>query len=177
MEEWRDIKEYEGLYQVSNLGRVKSLARKTNNQYGKKERLMTQKLDKDGYKRVGLNKNGKQIYYGVHRLVAQAFISNPNNYPQINHKDEDKSNNKVDNLEWCDGKYNQNYGTINERRTQKLKKKVICITTGEKFDSIIEASEKYNIKNKSDISRVCKGKRNYCGNLNGKKLEWGYIYE
>lgn len=177
MEEWRDIKGYEGLYQVSNLGRVKSLARKTNNQYGKKERLMTQKLDKDGYKRVGLNKNGKQIYYGVHRLVAQAFISNPNNYPQINHKDENKSNNKVDNLEWCDGKYNQNYGTINERRTQKLKKKVICITTGEKFDSIIEASEKYNIKNKSDISRVCKGKRNYCGNLNGKKLEWGYIYE
>ena len=170
MEEWRDIKGYEGLYQVSNLGRVKSLARKTNNQYGKKERLMTQKLDKDGYKRVGLNKNGKQIYYGVHRLVAQAFISNPNNYPQINHKDEDKSNNKVDNLEWCDGKYNQNYGTINERRTQKLKKKVICITTGEKFDSIIEASEKYNIKNKSDISRVCKGDRNYCGNLNGKKL-------
>ena len=177
MEEWRDIKGYEGLYQVSNLGRVKSLARKINNQYGKKERLMTQKIDKDGYKRVGLNKNGKQIYYGVHRLVAQAFISNPNNYPQINHKDENKSNNKVDNLEWCDGKYNQNYGTINERRTQKLKKKVICITTGEKFDSIIEASEKYNIKNKSDISRVCKGKRNYCGNLNGKKLEWGYIYE
>ena len=177
MEEWRDIKGYEGLYQVSSLGRVKSLVRKTNNQYGKKERLMTQKLDKDGYKRVGLNKNGKQIYYGVHRLVAQAFISNPNNYPQINHKDEDKSNNKVDNLEWCDGKYNQNYGTINKRRTQKLKKKVICITTGEKFDSIIEASEKYNIKNKSDISRVCKGKRNYCGNLNGKKLEWGYIYE
>ena len=177
MEEWRDIVGYEGIYQVSNWGRVKSLPRKIKNQYGKEERMMTQRLDKDGYKRVGLNKDGKQIYYGVHRLVAQAFIENPYNYQQVNHKDENKANNKVDNLEWCTQEYNQNYGTINERRTQKLKKKVICITTGEKFDSITEASKKYNIKNRADISKVCKGKRNYCGKLNGKKLEWGYIYE
>ena len=108
---WKDIKEYEGLYQVSNKGRVKSL------NYGNKgeEIIMEASTDKDGYKILGLRKEGKKKMKKVHRLVAEAFISNPNNLPQVNHMDEDKSNNKVDNLEWCDAEYNTNYGTHNER--------------------------------------------------------------
>lgn len=100
-EEWRDIKGYEGLYQVSNFGRVWSNI--TN-------RIMKQKLSSE-YFQIGLSKNNKQTFYCIHRLVAQAFIRNPNNYPCINHKDENKYNNISSNLEWCTYKYNNNYGT------------------------------------------------------------------
>ena len=106
-EYWKPVVGYEGHYQVSNFGRVKSI------KFGK-EIILKQKI-KDGYYYVGLSKNGIVKNYFVHRLVAEAFIPNPNNLPQVNHKDENKLNNSVDNLEWCDAKYNRNYGTINER--------------------------------------------------------------
>lgn len=109
---WRDIKDYEGLYQVSNFGSVKSL---NYNHTGKEKILSTGKVS-GGYLSVQLYKNGKGKMYSVHRLVAQAFIPNPLNLPQVNHKDENPSNNHVDNLEWCDQKYNNNYGT----RLQKV---------------------------------------------------------
>ena len=111
-EEWRDIEGYEGLYQVSNLGRVKSL-----NCRGHKGciGILTPRFDGKGYEMVALYKEGKARNTKVHRLVAQAFIPNPNNYPQVNHKDEDKTNNCVDNLEWCDTQYNNTYGTRIER--------------------------------------------------------------
>ena len=122
-EMWKDIKDYEGLYQVSNLGRVKSLerlAKSNNNNYRiVKEKLLKQSEDKDGYKRVSLNKNNKSKLCTIHRLVAEAFIPNPNNYPCINHKDENKQNNNLENLEWCTVKYNNNYGTRIERFKQK----------------------------------------------------------
>ena len=193
---WKDIKEYEGLYQVSNLGRVKSLERKyfsgKNHNICKiaESKLLKLRLDKNGYLVTGLSKNGKQAYVRVHRLVAEAFIPNPNNYPQVNHKDENKENNNVDNLEWCTAKYNNNYGTRKEKASKSskgkynkgleksiniIRKKVLCITTGKEFNSIIEASNFYNIDN-SSISSVCKGKRKSCGKLSdGTPLVWKYI--
>lgn len=121
IEIWKDIKGYEGLYQVSNLGRVKSLG----NNKRRKEKILKQVEDGGGYLFVLLCKNGKGKMFKVHRLVAQAFTPNPNNYPQVNHKDENKQNNCVWNLEWCDCKYNINYGTGIERRIEKVSKTVL----------------------------------------------------
>lgn len=123
MEIWRDIKGYEGLYQVSNEGRVKSLERKTQHR-GRlitiKERFLKQSPDTKGYLMAHLYKNGIDNTLKVHRLVAEAFIDNPDNLPQVNHKNEDKTLNSVENLEWCDTKYNINYGTHNERVAKSL---------------------------------------------------------
>lgn len=107
MEEiWKEVKGYEGLYEVSNLGNVKSLRKGTIMKPSKNQMyLQTILTDKDG----------KHKLFLVHRLVAEAFLPNPNNYPQVNHKDENGSNNIVFNLEWCDSKYNNNYGTKNRR--------------------------------------------------------------
>lgn len=118
---WVDIKGCEGLYQVSNFGNVKSLSRyvRTSDKLGgrrkKKETLLSLDVCKNGYLRVSINKGGSRKHFLVHRLVAEAFIPNPQNLPQVNHKDENKANNRVDNLEWCDAKYNSNYG----ERTRK----------------------------------------------------------
>ena len=102
MEIWRDIEGYEGLYQVSNLGRVRSL------NYKRTGKVQNMKLGTypNGYKMVDLKKNNKRKAHLVHRLVAKAFIPNPNQLCEVNHKDEDKANNTVDNLEWCSHIYN-----------------------------------------------------------------------
>lgn len=112
---WKDIKGYEGLYQISNLGRVKSLARKYKSRVCK-ETIKKFSIDVKGYCKVNLCKNGKITYPRIHRLVAEHFILNPKKLPQVNHIDENKQNNRVDNLEWCDNKYNVNYGTHNLRQ-------------------------------------------------------------
>ena len=104
---WKDIPGYEGLYQVSNFGRVKSL---------RKAIIMSIRINKKGYSTIGLSKNGVFNRKSIHRLVAEAFIPNPDNLPQVNHKDEVKTNNCVENLEWCDNYYNLMYGTGNDRR-------------------------------------------------------------
>ena len=110
---WIDIKGFEGYYKVSNYGRVKSCSRLRKSKYGSlchvEERILSQRSDKDGYKEVALSMDGKLYYFRVHRLVASAFIPNPKNLPYINHKDEIKYNNVVDNLEWCDNSYNVRY--------------------------------------------------------------------
>lgn len=108
IEEWRDIKGYEGLYQVSNLGKVRN----------KKGKVLKQYRNNKGYPCVHMYKNNKYKTKNVHRLVAISFIENPNNLPQVNHKDEDKTNNVVTNLEWCTNKYNCNYG--NHRRNVSI---------------------------------------------------------
>lgn len=178
-EEWRDVVGYEGLYQVSNYGEVKSLA----NDKGKKEKILKPSIDGKGYKCVILCMNGTRKVCKIHRLVAIAFIPNPNNYPIVNHKDENKINNNVNNLEWCTNKYNLNYGTLPERFSKARKgnknpsaKKIICVTTGEAFNCIKEASEKYNITHQN-ISKCCKGKRKSAGKhpITGEKLVWKYV--
>lgn len=124
-EEWREIEGYEGLYQVSNLGRVKSLFRVVMRSDGKpntvNEKILKNGMTK-GYCAVVLCKDRKKKMYKVHRLVAMAFLSNPHNLPEVNHKDENKKNNHVDNLEWCTPKYNTNYGTCTERRVNTVVK-------------------------------------------------------
>ena len=123
-EYWKPVVGYEGLYMVSNWGRIKSM----NYNHSGKERIMKQKIQGGCYS-VNLSKNGIIKTYLVHRLVAEAFIPNLNNYKEVNHKDEDKTNNSVDNLEWCDRGYNNNYGT----RTEKCSKKVYQYTLDGKF--------------------------------------------
>lgn len=112
-----------GLYQISNLGRVKSLSkyhRTKNGGYYSKEIIIKPTPNERGYLMVDLSKNTKRRKIFVHRLVAEAFIPNPNNYNQVNHiKEFEKQNNNIDNLEWCTCKYNCNYGTRNQRIREK----------------------------------------------------------
>ena len=131
---WKDIQNYEGSYQVSNYGRIKSL----NYRHTGKEQILKQSKNKGGYKYILLGSNKKRKYYLIHRLVAMTFISNPRNLPEINHKDENKTNNKVENLEWCTRKYNANYGTRNEKVKEKLKGKIF---TEEHKNKISEAKK------------------------------------
>lgn len=157
IEIWKDIKGFEGHYQVSNLGRVKSLSRYMNHKSGGlsllKERILKPATNRKGYKIVVLCLNCKEYKFTVHRLVAKTFIPNPNNYPMINHKDEDKTNNCVDNLEWCDNKYNQNYGTVVRKRVRDI----IDVYTLEGefietwYDGYRKLAEKYGISSKSQI--------------------------
>ena len=119
-EEWRPIEGYEGLYEVSSYGRVRSLDRYVKTCYEAyklhKGKILSPAKDKNGYLKVHLCCNGKHNIIRVHRLVCKAFIPNPDNLPEVNHKDEDKTNNSVDNLEWCDHSYNISYGTRTERQ-------------------------------------------------------------
>lgn len=151
MEEWKDVKGYEGLYKISNLGRIKRLYKNG------KERIRT--LHKRGkYYCIDLWKNGKCECVNVHRLVASAFINNPDSLPCVNHKDENSLNNNVNNLEWCTQQYNTEYsistpvlginifsGFIKEFRSQKNASDTLAI-------------------NKGNINSVCKGIRKQAGN-------------
>lgn len=122
-EVWKDVVGYEGLYQISNTGKVKSLPKWAGKSL-RKERILKTPPDKDGYIKVVLCKNNKTRFLSVHRLMAEVFIPNPNNFPQINHKDENKQNNNLDNLEWCTCKYNINYGTRTERASKRFRNEV-----------------------------------------------------
>ena len=112
-EEWRDVVGYEGLYKISNLGRVMSLYKGTK--LRKKVAILKPNIRENGYESVSLYMNKKKRGYLVHRLVAMAFIPNPDNLPAVNHKDECKTNNTPENLEWCTVRYNNCYGTARIR--------------------------------------------------------------
>ena len=137
MEEWKAIPGYEGLYEVSNMGNVRNVRRNT---------LLRLSKTNNRYVRVSLCKNGIKTGLTVHRLVAEAFIPNPDNLPEVNHKDEDKTNNNVENLEWCDHKYNMNYGTRNIRAKETAIKNGYYTGLSKE-----EYRKKYRDKNKEKI--------------------------
>lgn len=156
---WKDIKGYEGLYQVSSLGRVRNIGNNKHTPYykGKTKTLYNDR----GYLRVHLYKNQKIKTCLVHRLVAEAFLPNPNNYKEVNHKDENPSNNMAKNLEWCDRAYNNNYGTRNKRVSEKLSIPVKRISkTGDVtiFESMHEAAKVTGFS-VAHICRMCDGKK------------------
>ena len=159
IEQWRtavyDGETYEG-FEVSNLGRIKSLNYRNT---GKAE-LMTPSENTDGYFKVNLRKNGENKTCYVHRLVAQTFIPNPENKTEINHIDEDKTNNRVDNLEWKWHKDNINHGTHNERSAKARSKPVLQFSlTGEfirEWESTMECGR--NGFNQGAVAACCRGK-------------------
>ena len=164
---WKDIKDYEGYYQISNLGRIKSLPR---NGTIKSERIIKGAISKNGYLRVCLQKNGIKTNFLVHRLVAEAFIPNPDNLPQVNHKDEDKTNNIYTNLEWCTASYNTNFGTCIERRIKKQSKKILQYTLDGEFVREWESIQECG-RNGFNVGNIC-----YC--CQGKyKSSQGYIWK
>ena len=175
MEEvWKPIKGYDGYYEVSNIGRVRSLDRIVTYSNGlrclHRGRVLKAAADKDGYFRVVLS-NIEHSNRIVHRLVAEAFIDNPDHLPEVNHKDENKQNNVVSNLEWCTDKYNVNYGTALSRRADTQRndpdqsKPVIQYTKDghvvAEYPSIRETVRQTGIK-KTTISRSCRGLQKYC---------------
>jgi hypothetical protein len=168
MEEiWKDIKGYEGLYQASNLGNIRSLKRFTTN--GK---VLKGVPDKDNYLKVTLSKNSIRKNHCIHRLIARTFLNNPNNLSIVNHKDENKQNNKVSNLEFCTVKYNNTYNEIHKRKGIKKRKKVIQIKNNnivQIWDSATIASQELKIS-RGNIVSVLTGKRNMAGGFSWKYL-------
>ena len=166
MEIWKDVKGYEGLYMVSDLGRVKSVERYVKGRYSNtqrvKEKIKTQSVKDNGYLIVSLYKNNKSSQKYVHRLVAEAFIPNPDNLPEVNHKDGNKQNNCINNLEWCTSKENNWHRYHVLHKCWSSDKKVLCIETGVIYNSITSASQATNIDNGS-ISKVCHNKRKTAG--------------
>ena len=156
IEVWKDVAGYEGQYQVSNTGLVRSITFKKNSR--KEPLLIKPNVTKNGYLRVGLFTPEKEHKnFLVHRLVAVAFIENPNSLPCVNHIDENKQNNNAENLEWCDNEYNNGYG----HRMEKTQKAVVMIPNeGEAvvFKSINEASRATGTP-APHIVNVCKGVR------------------
>ena len=154
---WKDIQGYEGKYMVSNWGRVKSL----NYRNTGKEGILKGVANGNGYLEVILFKEGKGKHYRINRLVAQAFLPNPDNLPEVNHKDENKQNNCVENLEYCSKLYNINYGTGSKRSAEKRSKPLfgINIVSGLilEFPSIAEASRQTGI-NLGNICNCLKGR-------------------
>lgn len=173
-EEWRYVNSYEGLYLVSNFGRIKSVERfssecksnrcKNSFSYTVKEKILKQSIV-HGYLCVHLSKENNKKMIKVHRIVAEAFIQNQNGFRIINHKNEDKLDNRVSNIEWCTTKYNCNYGTRNERisNTQRQNtessRPVLQLTVDGKivneYSSITEAS-RHGFDRKT-ISKICRG--------------------
>ena len=173
---WKPKKDYEGLYEVSNLGRVKSLNYRRT---GKAELLKPYKT-KDGYLKVLLYKDGKRKKILVHRLVAETFLPNPNNLPFINHKDENKTNNfvgtpendyKDGNLEWCTREYNNNYGTRNERVAKARLKPVLQLSLKGEFIREWKSAKEcgWNGYSQSKVCLCCQGKRK-----SHKGFKWCY---
>lgn len=169
MEIWKSIKNYENDYQISNYGRVKSLKNKS------KHKILKEGYTTKGYPQIVLCKNGNIKTYLIHRLVAETFIPNPNKLKEINHKDENKNNNHVNNLEWCTRIYNMKYGKVKEKISKSNSIKVAKINKENKiveiYNSIKEAAQKNGAK-ECNIVGCCKHRKHYntC-----KGYKWEYL--
>lgn len=182
MEEvWKPVRGFEGLYEVSNLGQIKSLSRtvhrKNNRNQYIKGRIIRPAKTLDGYLRICLLKSGKRKSFLVHRLVAEAFIPNPKKLLEVNHKDEDKQNNNVNNLEWCSRKYNNNYKNHNVKvsRANKNGKKSKPLLQLDLNDNVIkkwpstQEASRHGFS-QGGVSGCCRGKyKQY------KEYHWEYI--
>lgn len=162
-EEWRQVKGFEGLYEVSSFGRVRSLDRERHAiKYGKpvvsklKGGVMKLGESNRGYYHIILRKDGKAYTLRINRLVAEAFIPNPDNLPQVNHIDGDKKNNAVSNLEWCTCSHNIIHAM--DTGLKPCRKKVRCIETGEVFVSVSEAARKKGVS-QTMVSLICNHQR------------------
>ena len=171
MEQWKKIDGYEN-YSVSRNGEIRN---------DKTGRVLKQIYDNKGYLHINLYENGKKKKITVHRLVAEAFIPNSENKPCVDHINAIRDDNRVENLRWCTHKENSNNPLTIKNNSEAQSgenhprcKKVICVTTGEIFDYINQASEKYKVAHES-ISACCRGKRKSAGKLNGEKLIWRYL--
>lgn len=168
MEEYKKINGFDG-YMVSNFGNVKSLERDVirKSKFGKEyvyhlnEKILSKKIDSDGYELVNLYRNGKSETLKVHRLVAEAFVDNPNSFPIINHKDCDRKNNMADNLEWCNYSYNNSYGDAGYKRALKKGKPLIAYKDGIEIGRFISSYEAAKTLNCSDgnIRNMLRGKK------------------
>ena len=161
----KEIKNFEELYQVNELGQIWSI---------KNKKYLKQTLCKNGYLYVGLHKNKIRKNMLVHRIVAEAFLPNPNNLPEVNHKDENPQNNSVNNLEWCDSRYNKNYGTRTQKHKLLVSKPVLQYTLdGELVREWISATEAgRNGFTQSLINNCCLGKAK-----THKGFKWSYKKE
>lgn len=189
MEIWKDIEGYEGLYQVSNLGRVKSLG----NNKSRKEKIMKLSKNKGNYLHVVLNKGGKAKTCKVHRLVAFAFIPRVEGKTHVDHIDGNRQNNVYTNLRYCTPKENNNFDLYRKHRSEVQKgeksylygktgelhpksKAVLCIELNKIYGSIREAGRELGI-NQSSIGKCCLGKVQSAGKhpVTGERLHWKYI--
>lgn len=159
---WKDITDYEGLYLISDLGNIRNF---------RTGRILKKQRNTRGYHKVNLSKNGKLQTVYVHKLVANHFLSNPNGLLEVNHINENKLDNRVENLEWCTRSYNVNYGNRTEKQKIKLSKPVRQFSKrGEiiaSYPSIIQAGRENKLSN-SCISACCRGLRHTCG---------GYVWQ
>ena len=163
MEIWKDIQGYENSYQVSNLGNVRDKRR---------NKLIKTFKNNKGYLRVGLYSNSKEKKYLIHRLVAIAFVPNPNNYPHVNHKDENPLNDNADNLEWCTHEYNMNYGTCRKRATSKTSKKVYQYDLNRNLIKVWDSVKECRHQGFTNVWYLCNGKSK--SNKPYKGYLWSY---
>lgn len=161
IEKWKRIDGYENLYEVSNLGRIKSL-------YSNK--ILKPVIESSGYNQVTLVKNKQKKKYYIHRLVCLHFLENPHNFKEINHIDGNKSNNCIINLEWCNRQYNVNHSVKILKRQLGKRIKVKCIETGQVFDSLTKAAQFYHQHSTNLSSLLRRGK---CKTFAG--YHWKYV--
>lgn len=171
-EKWTDIVGYEGYYKISNLGNVKSCKRIIKHGLGNADRTIKPRIikpynDNHGYHMVSLSKDGKAKKHKVHRLVAEAFISNPKNKPTVNHLNEIRNDNRVENLEWATFKENNNYGSHNERVSKTLSRPIEQLDKNDNkisiFESVREASLATGIHIMNIKSCLSHDNRNFAG--------------
>lgn len=156
----KDIKNYEGLYAITEDGKVWSY---------RSNKFLKPKTTSCGYLSVQLSKNSTIKEYYVHRIVADAFLPNSNNLPQVNHKDEDKTNNTIGNLEFCTAAYNINFGNGHKQSATKHKKLVYCVELNKTFNSLKEAAEELELW-ANNISHCLSGRYSTCGGYH-----WRYV--